>query len=347
MSTPRVRVLMQFALTASCCRWRVSESHLEIATIVQMTSATTPQMIMTGLCPNLDTIPLCAVSVRPVAVESLICRFLKGLIQYRTSRPCSPKEDLVSVFESAYRELKLRFKEEVKRDNEVDSANSLFLPNVVPLAPVDFILVGSEPSRARWAPTDEKGRENIAKGFRNFRGCRRCEPLHYCVDRWLCQGSGSYYLTDLAKGAVFGSVPWPENWEKYERWYPLLLAELELVAKPDAMVISIGSSAGGFLVQRGLRGHVGRVPHYSARSRALGNMASAYPTEWKSFREEIFELPSGKPVSDATKKWMFYYRVLFERFRPGGCADWGPSPVAITQPAEGPFRPPCWSCGLS
>ena len=253
----------------------------------------------------------------------------------------------MSVFESAYRKLKLRFEKMVERDNRLHGAKSVFLPNVAPLAPVDFVLIGSEPSRARWAPTDEKARENIANGFRNFGGCKRCKPLHYCVDRWLCQGSGSYYMTDLAKGAVFGSVPWPENWEKYERWYPLLLAELELVAKPDATVISISSSAGGFLVQRGLKGHVGRVPHYAARPSALGKMASACPTEWKSFRDETFELPSGKPVSDATKKWMFYYKVLFERFRPGGCADWGPSPVANTQPAEGPFRPPCWSCGLS
>ena len=253
----------------------------------------------------------------------------------------------MSVFESAYRDLELRFEKMVERDNRVHGAKSVFLPNVAPLAPVDFVLIGSEPSRAGWAPTDEEARDNVAKGFRNFGGCKRCEPLHYCVDRWLCQGSGSYYLTDLAKGAVFGSVPWPGNWEKYERWYPLLLAELKLVAKLDATVISIGSSAGEFLVQRGLRGHVGKVPHYSGRARNLGKMAAAFQAEWESFRDEIVELPSGKPVRDATKKWMFYYKVLFERFRPGGVADWGPSPVAITQPAEGSFRPPCWSCGQS
>ena len=188
---------------------------------------------------------------------------------------------MVPVFESAYRDLELRFEKMVDRDNRLHGVKSVFLPNVAPLAPVDFVLIGSEPSRAGWAPTDEEVQENIANGFRNFGGCRRCEPLHYCVDRWLCQGSGSYYLTDLAKGAVFGPVPWPENWEKYERWYPLLVAELKLVAKPDATVISIGSSVGGFLVHRGLRGHIGRVPHYSGRSRALGKMASACQTEWR------------------------------------------------------------------
>ena len=51
MSTPLVRMLVQFALTASFCRRRVSDSHLDIATKAQMISATAPNMIMTLISP--------------------------------------------------------------------------------------------------------------------------------------------------------------------------------------------------------------------------------------------------------------------------------------------------------
>ena len=253
------------------------------------------------------------------------------------------------ALESAYGKLKLQFEEMVECDNRAHCAKSVFLPNVVPLAPVDFVLVGSEPSRGTWGRTDEEAREKIAKGFRNFGGCKRCEPLHYCVDQWLCQGSGSYYLTDLAKGAVSGSIPRRESWEKYERWYPLLLDELKLVAKPDATVISIGHNAAGFLLHRGLRGHVGKVPHYAGRSRDLGKLISAFPTKWESFCKEMLELPPGRKVrkvSDTERKWMFDYKVLFERFRPGGNADWRSSleRIPVPEPPSGSLRPPCWTC---
>ena len=250
-------------------------------------------------------------------------------------------------FESAYRQLELRFEHMVQKDNEVYDAGSLYLPNVAPLAPVDFVLIGSEPSRGTWGQTDAKAHESIAKGFRNFGGCKRCEPLHYCVDEFLCQGSGSYYLTDLAKGAVSGVVPWRKAWEKYERWYCLLREELALVAKPDATVISIGDKAAGFLAQRGLHGHVGKVPHYSGRARNHGKMADAFPLEWESFRSTPLELGREGEVSEAKKRWMFDYRVLFERYRPCGDADWRPCPGRNPESPSGSLRPLCSRCNAS
>ena len=165
--------------------------------------------------------------------------------------------------------------------------------------------------------------------------------MHHCVDNYLCRGSSSYYLTDLAKGAVFGSVAWSDAWPKYERWYRLLREELQLVAKPDAVIISIGNKAASFLAQRGLHGHVGKIPHYSGRSRQRGNMAKACPDEWKRFCEKPLELPSGTQVSEAKKKWMFDYKVLFECFRPGGDADWRPPSDLASQHAAGSSHPPC------
>ena len=127
------------------------------------------------------------------------------------------------TFEAAFRKLEEKFESMVEEENKKYGAESIFLHNVAPLGPVDFVLIGAEPSRGSWGRTDEEAREKIAKGFRNFGGCRRCEPLHYCVDEFLCRGSGSYYLTDLAKGAVSGTVSWQEGLQKYERWYGLLL----------------------------------------------------------------------------------------------------------------------------
>ena len=248
------------------------------------------------------------------------------------------------TFEAAFQKLEKQFKRMVKEENEKYGAKGVFLPNVAPLGPVDFVLIGAEPSRGSWARTDEEAREKIAKGFRNFGGCLHCEPLHYCVDEFLCRRSGSYYLTDLAKGAVSGTVSWREGMQKYERWYGLLLEELKLVAKPNAIIISIGDRAAGFLVQRGLRGHIGKIPHYSGRSRNLGKMAEAFPCQWKSFLSAPLELPSGKTVSEAKKRWMFDYKILFERFRPGGHADWRPSQEVAVVGTSSSLRPPCASC---
>ena len=248
------------------------------------------------------------------------------------------------TFQAAYQNLEEQFKRMVKEENERHDAKSVFLPNVAPLGPVDFVLIGAEPSRDSWGRTDEEACEKIAKGFRNFGGCRRCEPLHYCVDEFLCRRSGNYYLTDLAKGAVSGTVSWQEGLQKYERWYGLLLEELALVAKPDAVIVSIGDRAAGFLIQRGLRGHIGKVPHYSGRSRNLGKMTDAFPCRWNSFLSEPLELPPRKPVSEAKKRWMFDYMVLFERFGPGGHADWRASPEVVAEGTSGSLRPACGYC---
>lgn len=249
------------------------------------------------------------------------------------------------TLEVAYHDLERRFEDMVAIDNEKHGANSVFLPNVVPLGLVDFVLIGSEPSRGRWGKTIEEAHEKVRGGFINFRGCWRCSPLHYCIFKYLCQGNDSYHLTDLAKGAITGGAPWSKNWPKYERWFPLLCEELALVAKPDAVVISIGDNAGDFLLRRGLHGHVGRVPHYSGRVTNHGKFNSVFPREWEEFRSVMVKLPCGKAVSEAQKRWMFDYKVLFKRFRPGGEADWRHLPGSARAGEPVSLRPSCYSCG--
>ena len=107
------------------------------------------------------------------------------------------------IFEQAYKELEDDFRQRVEKDKQ-SGRESIFLPNIRPTAPVDYVLVGMEPSLGRWARVKGKSRledaqKRIDQGFRNF-----CAVwiLHYPVRTYLCQDGESYYVTDLAKGAM-------------------------------------------------------------------------------------------------------------------------------------------------
>ena len=226
------------------------------------------------------------------------------------------------ILADQYLELSKKFEDQVVRDNKYHNEQSLFLPNVTPTEPVDFILIGAEPSKGNWCPNDTDGRLAIEFGFRNFRGCWECTELHHCIHKYLCQGQGTFYLTDLAKGAIRGHNDKKKKWLKYERWYDLLIEELALVAKPDATIISIGGTTAHFLNTKGLHGHVGTVPHYSKSTRNHGKYIPVYKEQWEKFNRTLTRLPNGKEIKPSDKKWMFDYKILFERFRPGGKADW-------------------------
>ena len=133
---------------------------------------------------------------------------------------------------------------------------------------MDYVLVGMEPSLGGFAKGKgdarlEYAQRRIDQGFRNFCGVW---ILHYPVRTFLCQDGESYYVTDLAKGAMLTNETSAGSEKKYDEWYPLLEKELGLVAKPDAKIISIGNRVGQFLSKKGLYGHVGTIPHYSGRA---------------------------------------------------------------------------------
>ena len=151
-------------------------------------------------------------------------------------------------FEEAYRQLEDKFRQRVDKDYKQWKFESIFLPNMAPKAPVDYILVAMEPSLNGWAQDIPDAHQKICKGFRNFCGVWL---LHFPVSEYLCQEGETYYLTDLAQGAMATNSEGAGSKEKYEAWYPLLEDELGLVAKPDAKIISLGSKVGGFLSEKG------------------------------------------------------------------------------------------------
>ena len=163
-------------------------------------------------------------------------------------------------FDDAYRQLEDEFRKQVDEDRKRCKYEGIYLPNVAPEAPVDYVLIGMEPSLKGWAKDIPDAQEKTCKGFRNF--CSVWQ-LHFSIGEYLCQEGETCYITDLSKGAMATNSPGAGNRKKYQAWYPLLERELGLVAKPDARIISIGNRVGGFLSEMGLYGHAGTIPHYS------------------------------------------------------------------------------------
>ena len=201
-------------------------------------------------------------------------------------------------------------------------------PNLTPKAPVDYVLVAMEPSLKGWAQDIPDAQEKIAKGFRNFCGVWL---LHSSISEFPCRDGETYYLTDLAKGAMATSSKGAGSKDKYE-WYPLLEREIALVSKPDVRVISIGSRVGGFLSEKCLDGHAGTIPHYSGSGAVYrGREIPGREKEFEKFAASLVNVPSylrrpsqscetGHVPARVTptashKKLLFDYKVRFERIR--------------------------------
>ena len=245
-------------------------------------------------------------------------------------------------FKEAYASLEKEFALKVKED-KAHGRKCIFLPNIEPTGPVDYVLIGMEPSLGGWAKGKgdakfEYAQREICKGFRNFCGVW---ILHHPVRNYLCPDGETYYVTDLAKGAMLTNQEGAGSQKKYEEWYPLLEEELGLVAKPDAKIISIGNKVGQFLSKMGLYGHVGTIPHYSGRAaRYWGKEITdaMRKSEYQRFAAGI-EAVSGYSCNpnhvwernceseEATptklqKKLMFDYKVRFDRIREQEKSGW-------------------------
>ena len=153
------------------------------------------------------------------------------------------------------------FRQRVEEDNKEFSSKGIFLPNKMPDGPVDYVLVGMEPSLGGLAKDRADAQKKIDNGFRNFDGV--C-IIKYPVEQYLLREGESYYLTDLAQGAMKTNDPGAGRIEKYEKWFPLFEKEIGLVAKLDARIISIGNQVNKFLTEKALTGHIGSITHYAA-----------------------------------------------------------------------------------
>ena len=230
--------------------------------------------------------------------------------------------ETTATFEKDYENLEREFAARVEEDNrdfeervKRGDYRGIFLPNVRPTGKVDYVLVGMEPSLGGWARDVDHAYVKIARGFRNFSGV---EILHFPIKNYLLRDGETYYLTDLAKGAMLTTSPDAGSTEKYEARYPLLEKELEIVAKPDAKVIAIGTKVDGFLKKKvegnKLCGRVyaGWIPHYSSQAAShRGKWIDAGKQEYETFAASL----QGSKWTNSERKLLFDYKILFKKIR--------------------------------
>ena len=157
----------------------------------------------------------------------------------------------------------------------------LFLPNPEPEGPVDYIFICMEPSLGRWARSAEEAKLKVDVGFRNSLSSTETFILHFCIRRYLCESTKRYHITDFSKGAMLVDGADQERTQRYERWYPLLQEEINLVAS-NAAIVAVGKVVSQHLKRRGFRRPIKSVIHYSGLA---GRARSAEIVG----REEAFE----------------------------------------------------------
>src|SRR5262249_44102498 len=156
-------------------------------------------------------------------------------------------------------ELETRMKSLAEADGDV------FLPNPEPLGLVDYVFICMEPSLGRWARSADEARSKVEAGFRNFLSSIGDFILHFCIQHYLCKNMQRYHITDLSKGAMLVKRAGLARIERYDRWFSLLLEELDLVAVPGARVFAVGGDVAKYLERHTTQRQFTRVIHYSGQ----------------------------------------------------------------------------------
>ena len=165
-----------------------------------------------------------------------------------------------------------------------------YLQYLAPRARVDFVLVGKMTSIGEKDADEIPPGEfpDIAPPGFNLLNSIGDLILNYGAHRHLCQPGERYYLTDLGKCAIPPKhAKGKLQKEEFTAWYPMLLEELKLVAKPEATVIPVGSAAGDFLKAQPHFPYRLTTPilHWSTAAVSAAKMASSlFPREWDEYR---------------------------------------------------------------
>lgn len=226
-----------------------------------------------------------------------------------------------------------------------EADGDVFLPNPEPLGPVEYVFVCMEPSLGRWARSADEATSKVEAGFQNFLSSIEDFILHFCIQQYLCKPPQRYHITDLSKGAMLVERAGVARTQRYDRWYGLLLEELDLVATSGAGIFAVGQPVAHHLKRRAFPRHVEKVIHYSglaARARAAGIvdhedsfeafrnsvslkrvlataedilMASDVPA---SLREETLARLAKSQLSESRQQLIFNYKLAFEAMGSSG-----------------------------
>ena len=166
-----------------------------------------------------------------------------------------------------------------------------YLQYLAPRSPVDYVLVGKMTSIGEKdaAMTEPGCYPAIDPPHFNLHVSLGDLILNYGAHEHLCKAGETYYLTDLGKCAVPpGRAKGKVEEKEFDEWYPVLLEELKLVAKPNATVIPVGGATGNFLKRRTNFPYRLTEPilHWSRAAFVAAKMASSFfPDEWLEFSQ--------------------------------------------------------------
>ena len=246
------------------------------------------------------------------------------------------------TFSEKYGELEREFQEQVERDNTELGIESSYVHNFIPRGPVDYVSIAMEPSTG----VPGKDRNDSSQIARNFSWSVEDFIFHYSIREYLCQNGETYHLTDLAKGGMTIKLADKRRQARYDRWYPLLEKELQLLTKPEGTrVIAIGNQVAGFLKKKPLGERMKKVRHYSRLAlssidEAIQRWHKQFPEFSRSVDKNAFKKAFEKSIKDVLddadmdsyinhrpegdgtyrlteprKKLMFYYKSRLSELR--------------------------------
>ena len=143
------------------------------------------------------------------------------------------------------------------------SNGEIYVPNIVPHGPVDYIFICMEPSLGEWAKSPDDAESKLKAGFRNFLDGFNTMILHYAIRNFLCKNNQRYHITDLSKGAMLVKDADDNRMARYRNWYPLLLDEMNLVASTSVRVFAAGTHVANFLERQNFPLEYTQLIHYS------------------------------------------------------------------------------------
>jgi hypothetical protein len=185
-------------------------------------------------------------------------------------------------FKKAYNVLEVRMGEFAKETDEI------YVPNLVPPAPADYIFICMEPSLGEWAKNRNDAERKLKDGFRNFLDGFNTMILHYAIRKYLCKEDQLYHITDLSKGAMLVRKAGNNRTGRYEDWYPLLLDEMYLVATSKVRVFAVGAQVTQFLKRQNFPWNLTQLIHYSGTAvRHWEKVVREYEQDFKRFCHEV------------------------------------------------------------
>jgi hypothetical protein len=220
-----------------------------------------------------------------------------------------------------------------------ESDGAIFLPNIEPKKPADFIFICMEPSIGHWARPIGEGKKKVEAGFRNFTASMEAMIFHFCVQQYLCKSNQTYHFTDISKGAMTIELANVDRTKRYKRWHELLLSEMDLVAAPNAKIFAVGKAVADYLEESKFPRPVNRIIHYSAlsgKARAdgirgqeedfarfkesvtlahlvdAGNKVFDSSPQMEKFRESTLKSIASGDLSESRRKLIYIYKRAFE-----------------------------------